>query len=374
MRNKALACVVAICSFLPAAIAGQDKPGLYTHIPIPRDTDPTLPQLRQGKLTEVPSLMAMPLVPEFIKRAGDNGVLVVYEGESGGVRYLSFDGQRTVRYDLNLVPQDMTNPFRNFSDVTSDGSVVYVLWNWNPDPHQARAICTLSSYDLADGHYRGTIKMDGVFEGCDKIASLGPEQLVLMAQNLDGSPFHGIYQTNGQFVKKLSFPKDIRYVSKDKPKDKYEPLEIVDDLGFSKYSLSTIDNDGEGNLFMIRRSEDSLEDTSIPIVVFSMNRNGEIHRFQLPRPKTKYGSVVAVRASHQHVVVLTSEQNDRSEWVKAVLRVYDATGKLVQEDGYIPQDFGFMLIDWTPERTLFGMQAGNPRAKVKHFGILEALP
>lgn len=327
--------------------------------------------LKRGKLVEVDSLMAMALQPEMIKHAGDKGILFGYSDEEGAVRFLSYDGTTNYRYDLSQVPGDLVNPFRTYSDISSDGSTVYVMWTWNPDPHIAVATCTLSRFDL-NGHYRDTIKMDGKFDDCYQLSVWDKDRIILTARTLDGNPFIGVYQPNGQFVKKITLPGDVRISHDEKHK---RTLDVGDDLSVFKYmAMTTIDDDQQGNFVIQRRSADNVQDSSIPTVIFIIDRNGDVKRFTLPKPTTKYGNVVFLHPFHGHIVVLFAEQNDVSEWAKAVMRVYDYDGKLISENEYIPRDFGFMLLDWTPERALFGTQAGNPRAAVKHFGIIEAIP
>lgn len=331
-------------------------------------------EMQPGTVTEVKSLFAMALTPDLIKHAGSNGVVFAYTGEPSAFRYVSFDGQTSYRYDLGMVPDAMVNPFHNYSDFASDGSSVYVLWNWNPDPHLDVATCTLSRFDL-DGQYRGTLKMDGKFQACYKLGMIDKDRLVLMAENMDGTPFTGLYQVNGQFIKKIALPNDVRVAPKSKDPKDFGLLEVVNDNEVANYEgFSTIDNDGDGNLFIVRRSASGVTNPDFPTVIYAVLPTGDVKSFKLEKPKTKYGNIILIRPFHRRIVVVGVEQEDLSQWAKCSMRVYGMDGKLISEHRYVPRDFGSMLLDWTPRRALFGTQAGDPNLKVKHFGIIEAIP
>ncbi len=328
-------------------------------------------QMRPGTLIELNNLMALPIADQAAKHAGNNGYLFYYGQNRPVIIYQSFDGHETYKYDTNLVEKQLVNEYHNWSDYTGNGSSVYVLWNYAPTPHVPLSQCKLSRFDK-DGQYRETVRVEGEYYSCHNIALADSNTLVMAATGLDRMPFVGLFQTNGQLIRRLNLTDDL-HMTADKKK-RLAPLEFNDAYTLDLYEqMSLMDSDGDGNVMLVRRYLEQQDESPLPTVVFYIHPDGTSNRSILEAPHTKFGHTFLIRAFHNRIVTIGTERNDASEVAKCVLRVYDNHGKLLQ-DKHLPIQFGFALLDWNEHRALFATQAGNPRAQVRHLGIIEALP
>lgn len=328
-------------------------------------------QMRKGTLTEINGLMALPIADDAAKHAGDNGFIFWYAQNHDVLFYQSFDGKTTYTYQTKQVEAQLVNEYHNWSDYASDGSSVYILWNYNPVVHVILSKCKISRFDI-DGQYRGTVPLDGDYSACHNVALADGKTLAITATATDKTPFIGLFKTNGQLIRRIDLAGDLR-MTEDKDK-KLEPLEFRDDFILDSYEqMSLLDNDGEGNVVLTRRYLPNEGEEPQPTVVFMIDRNGRVKHFVLERPKSKYGKTFVTRPYHQHFVTIGSERTDASDPARIFLRVYDFKGKLLNEQR-LSINFGFMLTDWNEHRALFLTQAGDPTLKVRHLGLIEALP
>jgi len=330
-------------------------------------------QMRKGTLTEINNLMALAISDEAVKHAGDNGFIFWYAQNHSVLFYQSFDGKTNYKYDTNQVEAKAVNEYHNWSDYTSDGSSVYVLWNYNPVVHVTLAHCKLSRYDI-DGQYRGTVQMDGDYYACHNIAALDGNTVVMTATATDLTPFVGLFKTNGQLIRRLDLPGDLHMT--ENAHKKLGPLEFRSDDSFTMsiyQQTSLLDSDGQGNVFLTRRYISEKDEDSLPTVVFKISGYGEISHFVLEKPKTKYGKTFVTRPYRDRFVTIGTERVDASDPAKIFLHVYDSKGKLLKEQR-LSIVFGFMLVDWKDSEATFLTQAGDPSLKVRHLGLIKALP
>jgi len=332
-------------------------------------------ELRRGSVIEVDGLYNLAIATEMVKNAGNCGKLFAYDDKLTEIHYLGCDGKTHHTYDLEKIDPKYKDAYDTSPGFTSDGSGVYVLYGHNPVPHVELAQCFVARFDI-DGSYRGVKQLDGDFIACTQLAMLNPNTLVLGAITPDRMPFLGLFQTSGQFIRKVELKGDMTFTD-DTKRSLDSSLVFNDEYKFNGYiQASALDNDGAGNVVLIRHSDADTNREAIkePTVFFTLTRDGDVKRFVLPKSKHQYAVLLATpRPFNGHIVTLWAESDTASEPMKAYLRVYDFEGKQVQESQYNPRLFGSLLFDWNEQRALFFSQGGDQNLKVRPLALAEAV-
>jgi hypothetical protein len=332
-------------------------------------------QMQPGSLIKVDNLLELTIGDDGVKSAGENGFVFWFAANRNVLVYQTFDGKTTYKYDLKQVENNKVDRTHNWSDFTSDGSSVYVLWNLVLKYRPPVTNCALSRFDIG-GQYRGTIKLDGEFGFCRQIAVLDHGRMIVGGEKLDGKPFLCMFQTNGQLIREVHLPRDVRLTNKKPDKEKLAELEVKNESDLEEYSSWTLmDSDGDGNVAITRRIVDThVEGRSAdPWVVFVITRTGEITRFTLERPKTRFGNTFVIRPLNRHVITIDMEQDNPSSFLHLWLRAYTFDGKRVTEYE-LARPLGPPLLDWNEHRALFATQPRNPRDMPNQFVMIEGVP
>ena len=355
-------------------------------------------------MAAIEGLRALPMSMDVVRRAGDHGFLFQYLHDPY-VRYASFDGKTTYQYNTDLIPDRYINKFRSVLDYVSDGSSVYMLtdkgnYATNPNPetvtNTARAF--ISRYDIK-GAYRSTVELEGKYDYCVRLAFAGGSSELLIVscvateknktpftdpvRGYDPTPFVGLFQTNGQFLRRLELPNDLESVptvDSSKHDGGYELAKVKaihsldakspSDLEYI-ITQSCLDNDSQNTIITRFSPFWGTGHADQTPVVYVLDRNLTVRRIELPKSQTRMGGISDIRLMRGRIVTLYRETNDASERWRFILRVYDLKGKLVSEYGYDPYDFGVALLDWNPHRALFATQTGDP--KDPRLGVIEGM-
>jgi hypothetical protein len=330
--------------------------------------------MQPGSVVKVDGLYELMIADDGVKSAGNSGFVFWTVANRNLILYQSFDGKTTYRYLLDQVEREKIDKTRNWADFTSDGSSVYVLGNLVTSYRSGITSCTVLRFDL-DGQYRGATKLDREYRFCRQIAVLDKNTLVVGGESLVGNPFLCMYQTNGQFIREIHLPGDVRLTKKKVTNRKPGELDVTSEQDLEDYSTYTLmDSDGEGNVVITRRIVDTGVEgrSSRPWVVFSITRNGEITRFTLERPKTRFGNTFVVRPLHGHVVTVDMQQDEPRSLLHLWLRAYSFRGKRIAEYE-LERPLGPPLLDWNEHRALFATQPVDPREKPHQFTMIEGI-
>lgn len=357
-------------------------------------------QLKRGSITTVDGLRALPL--GGAKYAG-NGFIFQYRDDPF-VRYASFDGKTTYQYDTDSIPSKYMSPSKHIASFASDGASVYVLTYTRADDKKPKFARNnnkifISRFDIK-GPYISTQALDGVYDNCLQFSLAGRSNDMFVVSCMqveknktefndpvrgwDPAPFVGLFQTNGQFLRRLELPNDITMdltVVSDKEPSKWayaknKPKHSLDALTLGaaeEMILNTpLCNDLQGNMMVSRfiAFDGQTHVNQVP-VVFVLDPYLNVKRVELQAPTMKYGGPLEIKLMGGMIIALYRESNDASERPRFILRVFNTNGKVVRAYSYDPFEFGVALVDWNSHRALFATQTGDPRNPT--LGLIEGL-